>query len=183
VKVYHCGFTKIETPDLNIGRDNADLGKGFYLSDDMEFSMRWAKIRHDMENIINIYELDLADLNVKRFERDGEWFSCIAGNRRGEKDLFMGYDVLIAPIANDTLFDTFGIITSGILDDEQGLYLLKSGPCYKQIVIKSGKALSHLKWIGSENVDMEKVAVYREKVKEEERSFQEDILSKLQEME
>ena len=45
ILLYHTGFQRIEKPDIHIGRANADFGQGFYLSDNREFSRRWARTR------------------------------------------------------------------------------------------------------------------------------------------
>ena len=59
-------------------------------------------------------------------------------------------DVIIGPIANDTIYNTMGIMTSGYLSDEEALQLLCVGPLYKQIVIKSQRAADRLKFVSSE---------------------------------
>lgn len=46
--LYHSGFQLIRRPDIRKGRTNADFGQGFYLSDDKEFSKRWAGQRKDL---------------------------------------------------------------------------------------------------------------------------------------
>ncbi len=179
MKVYHSGFEKIERPDLKKGRKNADFGQGFYLSDDKDFSLRWAKKRRGSISVINTYELNLDGLKVKTFQRDAEWFSFIFANRNGYEDGMADDDVIIGPIANDTLFDTFGIITSGILKKEQALKLLQAGPTYRQIVIRSGKALDQLSFMSCEVIDEKDLDVYHGLVLEEERKFQESFAEKL----
>lgn len=48
--------------------------------------------------------------------------------------------MIVGPIANDTIFDTFGIITSGFLSAEQAIKLLLIGPQYELCIhIKRGK--------------------------------------------
>lgn len=49
--LYHTGFEKIEHPDIHFGRANADFAQGFYLSDNREFSMRWARERKGKPSI------------------------------------------------------------------------------------------------------------------------------------
>ena len=44
-----------------------------------------------------------------------EWFDYIFSNSNGKKDYLSEYDVIIGPIANDTLYDTLGILTSGFI--------------------------------------------------------------------
>ena len=110
--LYHTGFQVIEKPDITIGRKNADFGQGFYLSDDEEFSTRWARERKGLTTYLNTYEIDLTVLNVKRFARDTDWFEYIYANRSNRPDSLPDYDVIIGPIANDTIYDTWGIITA-----------------------------------------------------------------------
>ena len=171
--LFHTGFSEIRKPDLEIGRKNADFGQGFYLSDDKEFSKRWARARRNLSTFLNSYELDTDGLLIKRFSRDREWFDYIFSNRAGKADRYSGYDVIIGPIANDTLYDTWGIITSGLIDGETALELLSVGPEYKQIVIKTEKGANSLRFIGSEILPYEEISAYRETVSKEEADFQE----------
>ena len=120
--LYHTSNQEIRKPDIHHGRKNADFGWGFYLTPDREFACRWAKD----EAIVNIYELDLDDLSVHRFFRSPEWFEYIFYNRRLQDGL--NTDVVIGPIANDAIFDTLGIISSGFLTSEKAAKLLMIGP-------------------------------------------------------
>lgn len=43
--LYHTSYQEIRLPDVHFGRTNADFGQGFYLSDNEEFSRRWARSR------------------------------------------------------------------------------------------------------------------------------------------
>ena len=61
MRLYHACNEVIKNPDVHYGRKNADFGQGFYLSDDLEFSKRWAKERRGMDTVINVYELDTTD--------------------------------------------------------------------------------------------------------------------------
>ena len=81
IMVYHVGFEIIRGPDINRGRKNADFGQGFYLSDDLEFSRRWSRVRKDEDTVLNAYELDLNGLQVRRLNRNEEWFEYIFENR------------------------------------------------------------------------------------------------------
>ncbi len=146
MKLYHTGEKEIREPDIRRGRKNADFGQGFYLSPDRDFSSRWA----GADAVINEYDLDESGLVIHRFSRDEEWFSYIFHNRRARDDL--SADVVIGPIANDTIFETFGIISSGFLKPADALKLLLVGPEYTQVAVKTEKALSRLKWIRSDRI-------------------------------
>ena len=169
--VYHSGFVKIEEPDIHHGRKNADFGQGFYLSDNEEFYKRWAKFRKGEETMINRYELDLNGLKVRYLKRDEEWFSYLYDNRHNKEDI-CNDDVIIGPIANDTIYDTFGIISSGILSKEEAMTLLLIGPEYTQIVLKSEKTVRQLKWLDTRGLKQEEVSYYQKTVKEEEKEYQ-----------
>lgn len=112
----------------------------------MEFTYRWA----GAESVVNTYELDLKGLEVYRFYRDEDWFRYIFHNRRAQDTL--SADVIIGPIANDTIFETFGVISSGFLKTEDAMKLLMIGPEYTQIALKTEKAAGQLRWLSSEKI-------------------------------
>ena len=87
---------------------------------------------------------------IHRFERDEDWFRYIFYNRRARDGLTA--DVVIGPIANDTIFDTLGIISSGYLKPEDAMKLLMIGPKYTQVAIKTEKAVKQLRWVRAEAV-------------------------------
>ncbi|MBE6129149.1 MAG: DUF3990 domain-containing protein [Erysipelotrichaceae bacterium] len=181
-RLYHTGFEIIPEPDITAGRRNADFGQGFYLSDDQEFSKRWAKQRKGLSVYLNCYELDPDGLNIRHFARDADWFEYIFANRSGQKDAMAAYDVIIGPVANDTLYDTWGIITSGLIGTEQALELLSQGPLYEQTVIKTEKALAALRYVETVLLTDDEIQRYRETVRDEEKQFQEVFLKKLDEI-
>lgn len=170
MRLYHTGFEEIREPDVHRGRKNADFGQGFYLSPDLDFSKRWARVRRGSDTVLNAYELDSTDLKVHVFERSIEWFEYIYGNRRLQPDT-LDADVITGPIANDTIYDTLGITTSGFLTKEQSLQLLMIGPVYTQTVLKTEKAAAHLRWTGSVILDEETINGCRETVRKEESEY------------
>ena len=133
--LFHTSFQIIKEPDIKHGRANADFAQGFYLSDNEDFSKRWARNRKGMTSYINRYILNTEDLKIKSFSRNLEWYDYICSNRAGKKDYLEQYDLIIGPIANDTLYDTLGILTSGMLKKEEALQVLQIGAQYNQLVI------------------------------------------------
>ena len=128
---------------------------------------------------MNAYELEPDDLKILELKRDEEWYGYIFHNRNGYPDRFRDVDVLIGPIANDTIYDTWGILTSGFLSKEKSLKLLSLGPEYSQVVIKSSKALSHLRFLSSSVIPKDTVYENKKKQREEEKAYQEALLSHL----
>ena len=139
IRLFHGSSVSVPAPVVSRGRSKVDFGQGFYLTPDADFSCRWARERRREPAIINTYRLNPEGLTVHRFKRDREWFSYLFQNRQGYPDA-LPCDVVMGPIANDTLYDTLGILTSGLLKDEQALQLLLLGPEYQQIVLKTEKS-------------------------------------------
>ena len=172
LRLWHTGFARLPQPDIHHGRKNADFGQGFYLSDDLEFSQRWAREHRGVQTYINAYVLNLAGLKVKRFRRDAEWYDYLSHNRAGAVDTLAEYDVITGPIANDTLYDTWGILTSGLVSREKALYVLSNGPAYRQVAIKSEKAAAQLHWLSARIMPGEEIAACRAAVRREEQVYQ-----------
>ena len=172
--LYHTGLKAIEHPDIRYGRTNADFGQGFYTTSDYEFSNRWAKDSGDISPIINTYELCTDGLTIHRFQRDRRWFSYIFNNRRSLPDSIAA-DIIIGPIANDTIYDAMGMITSGYLSNAQALQLLLLGPEYHQIVLKTEKAASQLIWKSSAPITKDLIAKYRKLIASEQDQYLRDL--------
>ena len=182
MKLFHTGYSEIREPDLHFGRKNADFGQGFYMSFSDEFAGKWAKERNDKETIVNSYELDTEGLNIKRFERDEEWYEYIYRNRRGFEDKLADTDVIIGPIAADTIYDTMGILTSGLVGKEESLHLLQYGKSYEQIVIKTDRAKRALRFLSSRVLDKAEIEKFREIVLNEEADYQAFLAEEMDKM-
>lgn len=169
--LFHTGYAEIREPDIHYGRKNADFGQGFYLSDSDEFAGKWMRERKDAVVHVNAYELDLSGLQVLRFTREKNWLEYILRNRAGYADAHPEADVVIGPIANDTIYDTLGIMTSGVLTREQPLELLRIGPAFVQTVVKTEKAAAQLKWRSARTLVPGEVARFRERVQQEEADY------------
>ena len=168
--LYHTGFQEIQEPDLHYGRKNADFGQGFYLTSNLEFAQRWTKLQKNEDAVLNTYELDLTGLSVHRFVRDTAWFLYLFENRAGKPDTIPA-DVIIGPIANDTLYDTLGMVTSGFFRQEEALQLLMIGPEFEQITVKTEKAKEHLQWKTSRMIGREEIRIFREKTEKEQEDY------------
>ncbi len=173
--LYHTGFQEIRQPDIRAGRANADFGQGFYLSPDEAFSRRWARFRKGRETWLNVYCLQTDGLAVKTLNRDEAWFDYIFHNRSGHKDSLAAYDAIIGPIANDTIYDTWGITTSGLLRTAEALQILSVGPAYTQTVLKTEKAAARLRFVSAQIILENEIIGYRETVRQEEEAYQNSI--------
>ena len=168
--LYHTGAQVIRNPDIHYGRKNADFGWGFYLTPDRDFTYRWAR-----ENaVVNEYVLDENELGIYTFTRDINWFQYIINNRRMKDSL--DTDVVIGPIANDTIFDTLGIMSSGYLKPEDAVKLLMIGPEYTQVAIKTEKAIKQLRFARSEKI----TKIAKEALQIEQEAYQKSFAQELE---
>ena len=165
MRLYHTSSVEIRDPDITRGRKNADFGQGFYLTPDMDFARRWTRA----DAVVNEYEFDESGLLIQRFSRDEEWFRYIFRNRRAIDGLTA--NVVTGPIANDTIFETFGVISSGFLKAEDAMKLLMIGPEYTQVAIKTEKALQQLRWLRSEKITGPVAAVRKTEQEEYDAAF------------
>ena len=90
---------------------------------------------------------------------------------------------MLGPIANDTIFDTMGIITSGFLPKEQALRLLLLGPEYTQLALKTEKAAARLQWLSAEELDAETLREYQAIKSAEEAAYQKQFALEMERME
>ncbi len=58
----------------------------------------------------------------------------------------------MGPIAIGTIYDMYGIITSGFISAEDALKILSIGPVYTQVTLKTEQAVKALKFLSSEGV-------------------------------
>lgn len=174
MRLFHTSQLIIKDPDVHYGRKNADFGQGFYLSPDKDFVYRWAT----KDAYINEYELDTSDLKVVQFKRSKEWFEYIYQNRRVNDTIEA--DVVMGPIANDTIYETFGIISSGYLRTDEALSLLMLGPEYIQVALKTEKAASQLTWLKADQITAESEKNMKELLKKEQEAFQQEFAEKMQ---
>lgn len=179
--LYHTSFEVIRYPQIDLGRSNADFGQGFYLTPDAEFAVCWARERKGLQTVINRYALDPDGLQVHCFSRDMEWFEYIFENRSSRQDR-LAADVIAGPIANDTIYETFGIVTSGFLKAGDALRLLLIGPEYHQVALKSRKAVQQLTWLSARTMSSDETAAARAAVEKEEEIFQKQFAREIEKM-
>jgi hypothetical protein len=156
--VYHGGTEVVKSPISQIGRDNLDFGKGFYLTDIKSQAIRWAKsvaFKRNTDAVINIYDLDkesiLANANCKIFsDYDAEWLDFVVANRNGEA-AYKGLDYVEGGVADDRVIDTINLYIGGLLDMSAALKRLSLYKPSNQICILSQTLLDkYLHYYGNE---------------------------------
>lgn len=141
MKVFHGSIEIVEKPLVNIGRNNLDFGKGFYVTNLKAQAISWASRPMNIGNqkFLNIYELSdkikEKDFNVLRFDKyNKEWLDFVVGNRRGE-NLWQPYDMIIGGIANDRVFNTVELYSAGLITSDEALQRLEYHKPNNQICI------------------------------------------------
>ncbi|MBQ9494740.1 MAG: DUF3990 domain-containing protein [Treponema sp.] len=127
MKVYHGSLVVVKKPNVLIGRNNLDFGKGFYTTDLQQQAEDWVQrfLKIGKRCYINTYEFDSADIAEKyRFKRfpayDEAWLDFIISCRKGNDD-FLKYDIIEGGIANDKVFNTIELYFDNLIDKRETL--------------------------------------------------------------
>lgn len=115
ITLYHGSNVLIDTVDLSFSRRGKDFGCGFYLNPDrqqaMEMASRTTQRMLEGKPVVTAFHFDdtlLKDnspLKVKIFEEySKEWAEFVLLNRKNSSEYpAHEYDVVVGPIANDTV--------------------------------------------------------------------------------
>ena len=155
--LYHGSNLIVSKPKLVAQNRFLDFGYGFYTTTNkvqaIGFADKVTKRRKEGAPIVSIYEIDevkaFKECSVLSFDAPNEaWLDFVSENRAGN---YSGkqYDFIYGPVANDDVYTTFTLYTSGVLTKEQTIEALKVKKLYNQLVLTSEKALSYLKFCGT----------------------------------
>ena len=155
--LYHGSNLTVSEPKLIAQNRFLDFGYGFYTTTNkvqaIGFADKVTKRRKEGVPTVSIYELDgvkaFEECSVLRFDAPNEeWLDFVSENRAGN---YSGKqcDFIYGPVANDDVYTTFTLYTSGVLTKEQTIEALKIKKLYNQLVLTSEKALSYLKFCGT----------------------------------
>lgn len=141
--------------DVNFGRGNNDFGQGFYTGESYEQAVSFISTYDDPS--VYFMSFDDSDLKRKRYSVDREWMMTIAYYRE-TLDKYENHplikkiikesrdcDYIIAPIADNKMFETINEFIEGNLTDEQCKHCLAATNLGMQYVFLTEKAASKLK--------------------------------------
>ena len=141
--------------DVNFGRGNNDFGQGFYTGESYEQAVSFIYTYDDPS--VYFVSFDDSDLKCKRYSVDREWMMTIAYYRE-TLDKYENHplikkiikesrdcDYIIAPIADNKMFETINEFIEGNLTDEQCKHCLAATNLGMQYVFLTEKAASRLK--------------------------------------
>ena len=153
MKLYHGSNTVIEQIELSKCKPFKDFGQGFYLTEIREQAEQIAKrtsaIYGEEPVVTEFDETALNALSVKTFEEPSEeWALFIIANRdRNEAHPIHCYDVVIGPVADDTIATLFRNFDDGIIDLQMLVNGLKHKKVSYQYLFHSAEAIKHLRRI------------------------------------
>jgi hypothetical protein len=161
MKLYHGSTQRIEQPDLSKGRKYTDFGKGFYTTTNMEQAAKWATIkrgrilRYEPEKkvkaIVSVFEINdtlLKDkkYNTKIFDKPTiEWLEFVIHNRNHDAE--NSFDMILGPVANDTVYATLDLYEQGTLTAEATIDRLKTHKIFDQLSFHTETSLKEIRFV------------------------------------
>jgi hypothetical protein len=153
--LYHGSDISVQKPILLSTSRKLNFGAGFYTTTNKRQAISFAhkiNIRNASgSEIVCCYELDAdklkAVLDVLEFAAADEgWLDFVFKNRTGFcQDL---HDVVIGPVADDTIYRVFSLYETGVLTKEETLSRLKIQKLFNQVTFKTQAALAYLRFVG-----------------------------------
>ena len=152
--LYHGSNVVVNKPKLIEQNRFLDFGNGFYTTTNMAQAENFAKkvaAQRGGKPIINVYEIDdeIKDstLNIKRFiYPNDDWLNFVSTHRTGT---YVGeqFDLIIGAVANDDVYRTIQVYSTGLITKEQAIEALKIKKLFNQYVFTTTKAISLLKFV------------------------------------
>ena len=159
MRLYHGSIMTVRKPVVARGRSKTDFGKGFYTTTSREQAEKWARIKKNRDGhaetraIVSVFEFDdalLHDTRYKTMHFDGataEWLDFVVGNRKGKNA--HNYDIIMGPVANDTLYVTISLYENGSLNAAAAIAQLRTHQLFDQLSFHTPKACALLTYIES----------------------------------
>lgn len=155
VLLFHGAKTRIEGElRIDMNKRINDFGNGFYCGESLEQSA--AFVSNQKDSSLYILKFQPADLRSKRYMVDREWMLTVAFHR-GRLEEFKdstvvtqlkksmeGIDYIVAPIADNRMFEIIDQFIDGEITDIQCQHCLSATNLGMQYVFLTEKALSHI---------------------------------------
>lgn len=142
---------------INNSKSTNDFGIGFYLGETFEQGANYISVIN--QNIVYCFCLNLSGLKTYKFNVNTEWMLAIAYFRGWLNDYkdspliqrligkLSNYDVIIAPIADNRMFDIIAEFVGNEITDEQCKHALAATNLGFQYVLKTNKAVANIKFL------------------------------------
>lgn len=149
--IYHGSYMEIEFPEIRKHRFTKDFSWGFYCTKIKGQAEKWAdKFNTSIVNIYEVKDIDL--LNTKVFkDYTEEWLDFVVKCRSGKTH---EYDVVIGPMADDTIYDYIEAYTQGQMNKQKFFELMKFKYPTHQISFHTIRALDCINFIEAYDVNI-----------------------------
>lgn len=139
---------------LSNSKATNDFGVGFYLGETFEQAANYISVLN--RNFVYCFCLNTKKLKIYKFGVDTEWMIAIAYHKgwlENHKNSPLvekivgklpSYDIIIAPIADNRMFDIIAEFVEGEITDEQCKHALSATNLGFQYVLKTSKALGSI---------------------------------------
>ena len=152
--LFHGAKTEIiGEPSISFSEDKKDFGRGFYLGETFERSASFV-VGYNKSSVY-IFDFNKENVKIKVYNVSKEWMLLIA-YFRGRLDEYAGskyikelikelndVDVVIAPIADNTMYTTLDDFISGKITDLQCLNALSANRLGKQYVFLNDNVIKN----------------------------------------
>jgi len=156
MKLFHGSNIAISTIDFSKCKPYKDFGRGFYLTEIETQAVQMAKRTASIyggDPIVSVFEfnkeaaLNDPSLSIKQFENpDEEWTLFVMSNRnRAQSHPVHKYDIVIGPVADDTIATLFRNFDDGIIDLPTLVTRLRYKKISSQYFFASQEAAAYLK--------------------------------------
>ena len=152
--LFHGAKTEIiGEPSISFSEDKKDFGRGFYLGETFEQSASFV-VGYNKSSVY-IFDFNKENVKIKEYNVSKEWMLLIA-YFRGRLDEYTGskyikelikelndVDVVIAPIADNTMYTTLDDFIAGKITDLQCLNALSANRLGKQYVFLNDNVIKN----------------------------------------
>ena len=163
MKLYHGSTVPVAAPQLSLGRQSLDFGRGFYTSTSAAQADRWSKIKCKREGAVagyvSVYEFDESALRSKNLTvhtfrgASRSWLAFVIHNRR-DLDFSHNYDIVRGHVANDRVYACINAFESGFIDFDTVIDRLKTYTLVDQLSFHTETAIQHLHFVSAGKVDL-----------------------------
>jgi hypothetical protein len=159
--LYHGSNAEVSNVDLSKGALKKDFGNGFYTTSSKKQAEKFAQIKAKRisanTGYVSIFEFcNNADLKTMRFETANlDWLNFVLFNRGFIKEnvLNESYDIIIGPVANDTIGLVLNQLVIGTYGEplslsakEMAIRLLEPEKLYNQVLFRTERGVESLRF-------------------------------------
>lgn len=149
--LYHGSNVVVEEPQILVPNRFLDFGNGFYTTTNKAQAINFADKVTDRRRIgkscVSVYEMDdekAKEISVLEFHApNDDWLDFVSDNRAGIARN-SGFDLIVGPVANDDVYTTFILYTTGVLTKAQAIETLRVKKLFNQYVFTTKKGLECL---------------------------------------